>query len=155
MKRLLLMLVVLVAGCNRQSAEDMTPPPAKVTVRRPIVRPLVDTAEATGRSEATETYEVRVRVKGFLESIKFREGARVNKGDLLYEIDPRTFKEDVEMAKAEVVRLQAQLQQARSEAERAHRMRQTLAISQESRPRTSPWPPCARPRPPPAARSSS
>ena len=131
MKRLLLMLVVLVAGCNRQSAEDMTPPPAKVTVRRPIVRPLVDTAEATGRSEATETYEVRVRVKGFLESIKFREGARVNKGDLLYEIDPRTFKEDVEMAKAEVVRLQAQLQQARSEAERAHRMRQTLAISQE------------------------
>jgi multidrug efflux system membrane fusion protein len=136
MKRLLpvlavLVLAVLVAGCNRPAAEEMAPPPAKVTVRLPIARALVDMAEATGRAEAPETYEVRVRVKGFLESIRFREGARVSKGDLLYEIDPRTFKEDLEIARAELGRLQAQLKQARSEADRAQQMRQTLAISQE------------------------
>jgi RND family efflux transporter MFP subunit len=131
MKRIILVLAVLGAGCNRPSAEEMAPPPAKVTVRLPLARSLVDMAEATGRAEAPETYEVRVRVKGFLESIKFREGARVKKGDLLYEIDPRTFKEDVESARAELGRLQAQLRQARSEADRAQRMHQTLAISQE------------------------
>jgi RND family efflux transporter MFP subunit len=131
MKRLLLGLAVFVGGCNRQSSDDMAPPPPKVTVRQPLARPLVDMAEATGRAEAPETYEVRVRVKGFLESIKFREGARVTKGELLYEIDPRTFKEDVESAKAEVGRLQAQLKQARSEADRAQRMHQSSAISQD------------------------
>ena len=131
MKRLLLVLAVLGAGCNRQSPDEMAPPPPKVTVRQPIARPIVDMAEATGRAEAPETYDVRVRVKGFLESIKFREGAPVKKGDLLYEIDPRTFKEDVESTRAEVGRLQAQLRQARSEADRAQRMRQTSAISEE------------------------
>jgi RND family efflux transporter MFP subunit len=131
MKRLLPFLVVLGAGCNRQSSDEMAPPPPKVTVRVPVARSLVDMAEATGRAEAPETYEVRVRVKGFLDSIKFREGAPVKKGDLLYEIDPRTFKEDVESAKAEVGRLQAQLRQARSEADRAQQMRQAATISQE------------------------
>jgi RND family efflux transporter MFP subunit len=131
MKRLLLILPIFIVGCDRQSADDVPPPPPKVTVSLPIRRAIVDTAEATGRAEAPETYEVRVRVKGFLESIKFRDGARVKKGDLLYEIDPRTFKEDVESAKAEVARLQAQLKQARSEADRAQRMLQTAAISQD------------------------
>jgi membrane fusion protein, multidrug efflux system len=131
MKRFLVVLAVLGGGCDRHSSEEMVPPPPKVTVRLPIARSLVDMAEATGRAEAPETYEVRVRVKGFLESIKFRDGARVKKGDLLYEIDPRTFKEDVESAKAEVARLQAQLKQARSEADRAQRMLQTAAISQD------------------------
>lgn len=130
MKRILLVLV-LVGGCSRQSPEEMAPPPPKVTVRQPGARSLVDTAEATGRAEAPETYEVRVRVKGFLDSINFREGARVKKGDLLYEIDLRTFKEDVESARAEVGRLQAQLRQARSEADRAQRMQQMGSISQE------------------------
>jgi RND family efflux transporter MFP subunit len=124
-------LAILVAGCTREPPPTMMPPPAKVTVSRPATRNLTDVAEATGRAEAPETYEVRVRVKGFLQSIRFREGAHVNEGDLLYEIDPRTFKEDLASARAEVDRLHAQLRQNRSEAERAHRMVQTNAISQE------------------------
>jgi membrane fusion protein, multidrug efflux system len=130
MKRLWLLCVVF-AGCTNASPEGMVPPPPQVTVRQPVQRRLVDMAEATGRAEAPETYEVRVRVKGFLDAIHFTEGAAVGKGDLLYEIDPRTFKEDLEIAKAEVARLQAQLRQARSEADRAQRMQQTGAISTE------------------------
>ncbi len=132
MKRsLIAVLAALAAGCTPAAPEGMLPPPPKVTVSQPISRQLVDMAEATGRAEAPETYEVRVRVKGFLDTIAFREGAQVKQGDLLYQIDPRTFKEDLESAKAEVARLQAQLRQARSEADRAQRMQQTGAVSQE------------------------
>jgi RND family efflux transporter MFP subunit len=59
------------------------------------------------------------------------EGDMVKKGDLLYEIDPRTFEADLESAEAEVARAEAQLKQARSEWERADRMRLTRAVSEE------------------------
>jgi RND family efflux transporter MFP subunit len=132
MKRLLTVLPIVLAGCTTAPPpESMMPPPPKVTVRQPTARRLVDMTEATGRAEAPETYEVRVRVKGFLDAIHFTEGATVKKGDLLYEIDPRTFKEDCEIAKAEVARLHAQLRQARSEADRAQRLQQTGGISTE------------------------
>jgi RND family efflux transporter MFP subunit len=123
--------LVLATGCRQPPPEATAPPPVPVTVSQPVTRRLVDTAEANGRSEAPETYEVRVRVKGFLQAIKFREGARVKKGDLLYEIDPRTFEADLESAQAELTRQDALLKQVRSEAERAQRMRLTKAISEE------------------------
>src|SRR5262245_15482470 len=78
------------ASCTPQAPEGMMPPPMEVAVRQPVERDLVDHAEATGRTEAKEIYEVRVRVKGYLQSISFCEGAHVKKGDLLYQIDPCT-----------------------------------------------------------------
>src|SRR6516225_2730525 len=112
-------LAILAAGCMRQAPEMKAPPPPKVSVRQPVEREVVDYAEATGRTEAKETYEVRVRVKGFLQSIKFREGAMVKKGDLLYEIDRRTFEADLESAEAEAARAEVQYKMAVSEADRA------------------------------------
>jgi RND family efflux transporter MFP subunit len=132
MKRLPLpLLALLVTGCSSEPPEAPLPPPPKVTVAQPIRRTLVDLAEATGRTEAPETYEVRVRVKGFLKAVKFKEGAPVKKGDLLYDIDPRTFEADLESAQAEVARLDAVFKMARSEADRAHRTRLSSAISEE------------------------
>jgi multidrug efflux system membrane fusion protein len=70
-------------------------------------------------------------VSGFIDTVAFAEGSLVNKGDLLFQIDPRPFQ-------AEVKRLEAQLQQARagqtraiSEARRGERLRQSNAISAE------------------------
>src|SRR5437660_12779611 len=105
-------LLLVGAGCGGPPPEVALPPP-QVSVSKPVARIVVDHAEATGRTEAVETYEVRVRVKGFLKSIKFREGSLVKKGQLLYEIDPRTFEVDLESARAEVDRLEAYLKQAK------------------------------------------
>jgi RND family efflux transporter MFP subunit len=126
----LLVTLGSMAGCGSQ-AEPMMPPPPKVSVATPICREVGDAAEATGRAEAKETYEVRVRVKGYLQSFKFREGALVKKGDLLYEIDPRTFQADLESAEAELARVEAMVRQTRSEADRAARLRQSRAVSEE------------------------
>ena len=43
----------------------------------------------TGRFAAVESVEVRARVSGYIQSIHFKEGAIVKKGDLLFVIDPR------------------------------------------------------------------
>jgi RND family efflux transporter MFP subunit len=119
-------------GCSQEPPEVVLPPP-QVSVSKPVARVVVDHAEATGRTDAVETYEVRVRVKGFLKAVKFREGSLVKKNQPLYEIDPRTFEADLESAQAETDRLRAQLKQAKSEAERAAFLRQmkSVAVSEE------------------------
>ena len=122
-------LVLSACGKAPENAQQM--PAAKVSVAEVIEQPINEWDEFTGRLEAPESVEIRPRVSGFIDRVAFNEGRLVNKGDLLFQIDPRPFQ-------AEVKRLEAQLQQARanqartqSEANRGERLRQSNAISAE------------------------
>ncbi len=122
---------VLLAGCQRAAPQMPTPPPPPVTVASPARLDFADYRDYTGRVEPVETEEVRARVKGFLSKIHFQEGAEVQKGDLLYEIDPRTFQADLDKAKAQVAQAKTHQQLAIGEAERAIGLRASRAISEE------------------------
>jgi RND family efflux transporter MFP subunit len=118
------LLAVGVAGCRRPAAaEPPSFPPAAVTVAKPVSREVTEYREYTGRLEAVKKYDVRARVRGFLEKVHFAEGCEVKKGDLLYEIDPRTFQADLAKAEADLARAEAMLRLAVSEADRAARLR--------------------------------
>jgi multidrug efflux system membrane fusion protein len=67
--------------------------------------------------------QVKSQVPGELMAVRFKEGGDVNKGDLLFEIDPRPYKEALRQAEANLVRDQAQLRQ--SEANLAKGIAQT------------------------------
>src|SRR4051794_6297858 len=127
----LLALAILAAGCQARPPAGPAPAPPEVTVSRPIRRALVDYWDFTGRLAAVEEVEVRARVRGFLQKVHFREGAEVKAGELLYEIDPRTFRADVAKGEAEVRRQRAQLQLAAAEATRSELLRARGAVSQE------------------------
>jgi len=86
--------------------------------------------EFSGRLEAVERVDIRSRVAGTVQSVHFREGALVNKGDLLITIDPAPYAADVERAAAQVVAAQARQAFTRSEAERAQRLLDEKAIAQ-------------------------
>lgn len=105
--------------------------PPEVTVAQVLVRPVSDSNEFTGRLQAVDTIQLRPRVNGYVDSVHFTEGAMVKKGQLLFRIDPRPYQ-------AEVDRLQANLNQARSEltlaeanAARGQRLLEQHAISRE------------------------
>ena len=66
----------------------MHAPLPKVTVSHPLEKRIVEWDEYTGRFAAVESVEVRARVNGYIQSIHFKEGAIVEKGDLLFVIDP-------------------------------------------------------------------
>lgn len=127
------------AGCGHQQgahsaaagAPKAAPPPPVVMVRHPIKRDVVENRSYTGRLEAVEAADVRARVRGVLSKPKFQEGAEVEAGDVLYEIDPREYQAAVDEAKAEVARLGHELQRTASEAARAVALRQKKAISEE------------------------
>jgi RND family efflux transporter MFP subunit len=123
----------LLSGCVDSQAETAPPaPPApQVAVQTVHVSPVRHWQEYTGRLEATDVVELRPRVGGYVESLHFEEGSRVNKGDLLFRIDPRPFEAEVDRLDAEHRRAEAQLELARANRSRGKRLLEQHAISQE------------------------
>jgi multidrug efflux system membrane fusion protein len=106
------------------------PPAMPVSVAAVVASDVATWDEFSGRLEAVERVDIRSRVAGTVQSVHFREGALVNKGDLLITIDPAPYAADVERAAAQVVAAQARQAFTRSEAERAQRLLDEKAIAQ-------------------------
>ncbi len=119
-------------GCSRsQAATDAAPPPPKVTVAEVIARPLEQWGEFTGRLEAAESVEIRPRVSGFVDSLHFTEGARVEKGQLLFQIDPRPLQAEVSRLGAELEQRKAALELANANYARAERLFAEKVITEQ------------------------
>ena len=88
-----------IVGCS-EKAQVAAPPPAEVIVSHPLKKEVTQYLEFTGTTAALEFVEIRARVEGWLESIHFTPGSQVKKGDLLFVIDPRPFKAQVDQSEA-------------------------------------------------------
>ncbi|MEK1888033.1 MAG: efflux RND transporter periplasmic adaptor subunit [Phyllobacterium sp.] len=83
------------------SAQDAAaPPPPPVSVAKPIVRDVIDADEFIGRFDAVDQVAVRSRVSGYLDTVHFKDGALVKKGDPLFTIDQRPFQTALDQAQA-------------------------------------------------------
>ncbi len=129
-------IALTLAGCaGNQAAESAkaaaAAPAPQVNVAQVVERSVNEFEEFTGRFEAIERVEVRPRVSGYISSIDFAEGKEVKKGDVLFVIDPRPYEADYKRAKAQLEQARSQLSLAKSERERAVKLVQSHAISQE------------------------
>lgn len=102
-----------------------------VSVSAPLKSEIIEWDEYTGRFEAVESVDIQARVSGYLESIHYEDGQLVQKGDLLFVIDPRPFEAVVERAEAEVERAEARVQYTTTEAQRAEELVGRGNISRE------------------------
>jgi multidrug efflux system membrane fusion protein len=103
-----LLLATLVTGCRRGPAETKQLASPTVTVAHPVVRTLTDEDEFSGWLRASATVEVRARVRGHIQTIGFQDGDIVEKGQLLFELDPRPFQMAADQSNAEKAALIAQ-----------------------------------------------
>jgi multidrug efflux system membrane fusion protein len=128
-----LVLPLALVGCavGEAGSPPPAPPAPQVTTAEVAIHELNDSADFTGRLEAVESVAIRARVGGYVESAHFSEGGRVAAGDLLYQIDPRPFKAEVDRLVAERERALAQLKLAESYRDRAQRLLARNATSQE------------------------
>jgi membrane fusion protein, multidrug efflux system len=120
------------AGHSRakpQAAAQPTLP--QVQVAEVIHRPLREWQEFSGRLQAPNTVEVRPRVSGYVDRVAFTDGARVKKGQLLFQIDPRPFQAEVDRLVAERTRSVSDLELAKANRARAERLISAHAISRE------------------------
>jgi multidrug efflux system membrane fusion protein len=94
-------------------------------------REIIEWEEFTGRTEPVESVEIRARVSGFVHEIRFRPGQLVQKGDVLFKIDPRWHQADFDRASAELERARVHLKNAEREANRTGQLLTNNAISAE------------------------
>ena len=122
---------IALSGCSSEATTAAAPVPASVSVAAALERQVVEWDDFTGRLEAVESVEIRPRVAGYIESVNFEEGSLVHKGDLLFVIDPRPYKAELDKAAAELTRARAGAELARSDVARSEKLLSIRAVSQE------------------------
>lgn len=129
--------VVGVLGCNQAPPPVAKADKAMVLVSRPTTDEVTDSEEFTGRSESVMSVEVRARVTGYLDKVNFSDGAEVNEGDLLFEIDPRPYQAEMDRTEAAVLQSEARLKRLQAEQKRAATLFARATISREEFDRTT------------------
>jgi RND family efflux transporter MFP subunit len=121
---------LLLAGCGDKAAQQKPAFPS-VTVAPVERKEIVEQDEFTGRIEPVEWVEVRPRVSGYLQEVRFQSGQLVKKGDVLFLIDPRWHQAAFDQRQAEFAQTKVHLDNAKREADRTPLLLTNKAISQE------------------------
>ena len=106
-----------IAGCDSAPPEVKSAPP-KVTVAQPVSRELTESDDYNGWIDSPETVEVRSRVRGHIMKVNFQDGDMVKKDQVLFELDPRPFQQEIDRSNAQVKIFDTQLAQAKVEQKR-------------------------------------
>jgi RND family efflux transporter MFP subunit len=125
-----LISVALLGGCTPKN-EYQPPPPPEVTVAAPLKQPVRDYLEVTGKTQSVESVDIRARVSGYLKSIEFRDGQTVDKGQLLFVIEPEPFKVALASAKADLQKAEAKLSLAKTDVKRSEPLVKRGAVSEQ------------------------
>ncbi|MEW5424934.1 efflux RND transporter periplasmic adaptor subunit [Amorphus sp. 3PC139-8] len=116
---------------NQAAAAPARPPsPVSVVTVEPDKIPIVD--ELPGRISPTRIAEVRPRVSGIVVERVFTQGSRVEKGDVLYKIDPAPFQVEVQRAEASLKRAEAEQLRAQQDADRQQKLLDRKVVAQQA-----------------------
>ena len=125
---------VTLSGCSGDAAAQhaaLPPPAPQVTVARVIARTVTDSETFSGRFDAVNHVDIRPRVSGYISSVNFTDGTIVQKGQVLFVIDPRPYEADYQRAEADLDQAHAQAALAKAEQTRAVNLYAAHAISKD------------------------
>ncbi len=120
------------AACEVQEDVGIQPAEPELVIVRPVERRVItEWDEYLGRLEAVERVDIRSRVSGYLRELHFDDGDIVEKGDLLFVIDPRPYEARRDTAAAAVDQARASLVLRENNLSRATNLRNPNAIAKE------------------------
>ena len=131
---LLLPLALLSASCNRGNAHAeaaATLPPPLVTVVQASAQDVPRYLDEIGRNFAFESVTITPQVAGTITERHFQDGENLKKGQLLFVIDPRPYKAQLDAAKASLQQAEAALDLAKIQFARDQELVGTRAISKQ------------------------
>lgn len=125
------MLMLILVGCDLDHSDDEEPSGLPVTVVKAVQETVPITMDYVGQVSSIAEVNIRARVEGFLTELHFKEGDEVEKGQLLFVIDPRPFAAALAAAKGELLSNQANAEYYAIEEKRMASLVASQAISQE------------------------
>ncbi len=123
-----LLVPLLALGCGSKTAHRVSR--VAVTVARAEERDMPYALEATGTVEPLQTAAVGSQVGGVVTRVSFREGDYVRAGHVLFQLDPRPFREALDQALAALARDRSRAEAARLEADRSRTLYEQNILSQ-------------------------
>jgi membrane fusion protein (multidrug efflux system) len=124
-------LVLAVMAACQEAPPTAAPPPPDVYVAAAIQQDVPVYLELVGQAKGSQDVEIRARVEGFLDSVNFREGSIVQKGDLLYEIDRKPLEAVLAATRADQATAQARLEKANNDVNRYTPLVAKQAVSRQ------------------------
>jgi membrane fusion protein (multidrug efflux system) len=124
---------MMLTGCGTKTSAGAPPPSAPPEVSVIVVQPqrVALTTELPGRTSPYQIAEVRPQVNGIIQKRIFTEGSDVKAGQVLYQIDPATYRAAFDSAKAAQARADASLITVRLKEERYKDLVKIKAVSQQ------------------------
>ncbi|MBU9630304.1 efflux RND transporter periplasmic adaptor subunit [Burkholderia multivorans] len=124
-------LLLALSGCHDGQGDAPSAPLPEVGVATVVPRTVRIADEFNGRVEAVDAVELRPRVSGYLQRIRYKEGDLVAQGAVLFEIDPRPYRIALDRAIAQQQRARAAEHLARVQLQRVQTLIDAHATSQE------------------------
>jgi len=117
-------------ACGKE-APPPVPPPPEVYVADVVQRDVPEYLDLAGQADGYQDVEIRARVEGFLETMNFREGSFVRKGDLLYQIDRKPLEAALAQAIADKATAEARLAKSTNDVARYTPLVAKQAVSRQ------------------------
>jgi multidrug efflux system membrane fusion protein len=124
-------LLIAAGGCAKKAEKPKGRPPALVVTAAATQQDVPLQLRAIGNMEASESVVVRTQISGELIKVDFREGQDVQKGALLFQLDPRSYQAAVRKVEANLARNRVMLENARRDYERYSRLVKDGIVTQE------------------------
>jgi len=125
------MFALLSVGCGKKVTAAFEQPPASVTVSTAVSRDVPVYLDEIGKNGAFESVTVTPQLGGRITERHFEDGANLQKGQLLFVIDPRPFQAQLDSAKANLAQAKAALELAKIQFARDEGLVGTKAISKQ------------------------
>jgi membrane fusion protein (multidrug efflux system) len=127
-----IILALFISGCEKPKETAAASPPV-VEVAEVLQQDVPVQQEWVGTLDGMVNAQINAQVAGYLIKQNYKEGELVKKGQLMYEIDPRTFQANLDQAKGNLARQQAVLKTALLDLERINRLLPEKAVSVRDR----------------------
>ena len=120
--------VFILSSCKKEAAPEMKP--LEIAVTQVLEQDVRLESEFTGQTFGQSDIQINPRVDGVIESLNFKEGSLVTKGQLLYTIDPLPYQAKVNQAEGSLAEVEARLAKTKSDYDMMVPLAKMNAVSQ-------------------------
>jgi len=124
--------MLLAVGCRKQESRVATSQTIEVTAVKVEPRDVPITFEWLAQTESSRQVEIRARVAGILEKRVYKEGAVVQEGQVMFEMERKPFETKLDAAKADLGVQEARAANARQNLERVQDLSKKNAVSRQA-----------------------